>query len=338
MTLKAIWGKALSGAAMCLVAGSAWALSYSITDLGTLPDGSYSAAYGINASGEVVGQSGAGDGEFHAFSYVGGSLTDLGTLGGEYSLAAGVNRSGYAAGYSTLANGTYRAVLFANDARTDLGTLGGSYSTAAAINDGGQIAGSSYTSQNDEHAFLYSGNTISDLGTLGGSYSAANGINAAGTVVGYAYRADGNFHAFQYSGGTMTDLGTLGGSYSLALGINAAGAIVGQAYLSGNVNAHAFSYQNGKMTDLGALQEYSQADAINSQSVCVGKANVKSSSSTLVYHAVLFASGKVRDLNNLIPAHSGWILSEATAINDAGDIVGYGTINGSERGFILSPQ
>jgi probable HAF family extracellular repeat protein len=37
------------------------------------------------------------------------------------------------------------------------------------------------------------------------------------------------------------------------------------------------------------------------------------------------------DLNDFLPPNSGWTLYEATAINDAGQLVGYGTVNG--RGF-----
>jgi probable HAF family extracellular repeat protein len=44
------------------------------------------------------------------------------------------------------------------------------------------------------------------------------------------------------------------------------------------------------------------------------------------------------DLNNLIPAGSGWILVEATAINKAGQIAGVGTINGQTRAFLLTPD
>ena len=44
------------------------------------------------------------------------------------------------------------------------------------------------------------------------------------------------------------------------------------------------------------------------------------------------------DLNNLIPANSGWLLQQATAINDQGQIVGYGTLNGQSEAFLLTPQ
>ena len=42
------------------------------------------------------------------------------------------------------------------------------------------------------------------------------------------------------------------------------------------------------------------------------------------------------NLNNLIPANTGWQLTEARAINDNGEIVGYGTVSGRTHGFLLS--
>ena len=52
---------------------------YTVTDLGTL-GGNSSAAYGINASGQVVGQARlAGNTVSHAFLYSGGTMIDIGT-------------------------------------------------------------------------------------------------------------------------------------------------------------------------------------------------------------------------------------------------------------------
>jgi probable HAF family extracellular repeat protein len=44
------------------------------------------------------------------------------------------------------------------------------------------------------------------------------------------------------------------------------------------------------------------------------------------------------DLNGLIPANSGWNLTWAFAINDSGQIVGQGLINGESHAFLLTPQ
>jgi hypothetical protein len=43
------------------------------------------------------------------------------------------------------------------------------------------------------------------------------------------------------------------------------------------------------------------------------------------------------DLNTMIPQNSGWTLSDATDVNDAGIIVGYGTLKGVNHSFMLVP-
>jgi probable HAF family extracellular repeat protein len=43
------------------------------------------------------------------------------------------------------------------------------------------------------------------------------------------------------------------------------------------------------------------------------------------------------DLNNLIPADSGWQIIGAQSINDLGQIVGFGSHNGQFHAFLLKP-
>ncbi|MBA3832447.1 MAG: hypothetical protein H0X34_11265 [Chthoniobacterales bacterium] len=57
-----------------------------------------------------------------------------------------------------------------------------------------------------------------------------------------------------------------------------------------------------------------------------------------VYHAFISTNGaRMKDLNKLIPAGSGWILAEANGINDSGQIAGYGIIQGQSHAFLLTP-
>ena len=83
------------------------AINPATDDLGTL-GGSYSAAYAINSSGQVVGYAAAiGDPSLHAFrtaanSAINPATDDLGTLGGSFSAAHGINSSGQVVGYAYL--------------------------------------------------------------------------------------------------------------------------------------------------------------------------------------------------------------------------------------------
>jgi hypothetical protein len=54
--------------------------------------------------------------------------------------------------------------------------------------------------------------------------------------------------------------------------------------------------------------------------------------------AFLWDNGEMLDLNERIAPDSGWELSRATAINDRGQIVGYGLFQGQQAGFVLIPD
>src|SRR4029079_14684378 len=96
--------------------------AYSIVDLGTL-GGSYAVAYGINKSGQIVGESTTSTGAKHAFVYSTGKLKDLGTLGGSRAAAYGINDLGHIVGESTLGDGHVRAFFYSSGSMKNLGVL-----------------------------------------------------------------------------------------------------------------------------------------------------------------------------------------------------------------------
>ena len=323
---------------------------YTVTNLGTLPGGYASYAYGINNSGQVVGYSYSSPaGYYHAFLYSNGSMTDLGTLPGGaplQSYAYGINNTGQIVGQSSTYTAgdknpvTEHAFRYSGGVMSALGTLpGGVGSVANGINDSGQVVGYSYTynDHSQQHrAFAYNNGSMADLGTLGGSLSGASAINNSGQVVGWARLPSENSHAFLYSNGVMADLGTLGGTYSDARGINDAGQVVGYSYTTGNTAWHACLYDGGSITDLGNLPGslYSTAYGINDFGQIVGTTYTGSYADK----AFLYSNGAMSNLNSLIDPASGWYLNSAQAINDSGQIVGYGRYAGQDfTAFLMTP-
>jgi len=94
---------------------------------------------------------------------------------------------------------------------------------------------------------------------------------------------------------------------------------------------------NGTCTPLALPPDHTagSAAAINNNGVSVGVTRVGFGAG----QAVMWSpTGQVTKLNDLLPAGSGWTLSDAIDINDNGQVLGVGSHNGEPRHFLLTPD
>jgi probable HAF family extracellular repeat protein len=331
---------------------------YFLTDLGTLRANGLgtSSAAAINASGIIVGVSDSDTGGQRAFRLKpGGTMENLGYINNPAypSTAYAINAAGVISGMAVTQSGSF-AEAFRYQDGTGLTPLpwlpGGGDCYGRAINAGGTIVGWSNRGigcggatciGNPGYTVRWIGSTIEAIGGLGGYYSDATGINDAGEVCGYGAVTNNTAitHAFRIpaGGGAVIDLGTLGGFNSEAAAINNSGHIVGAAQLIGNTNSHAAIWISSTAEDLGSLpgKSQSQALAISDGGEIVG---FSSDTNGVNPRATLFRRGvPPTDLNTLIEAGSGWLLTYARGINSSGRIVGVGLTNGVSKAFLLTP-
>jgi probable HAF family extracellular repeat protein len=264
-------------------------------------------ATAINGSGQIVGYepfSSDPNNTFHAFLYSNGSMKDIhsASLFPAGTIAEGINGSGTVVGQGRITSGNFHAFLYANGRMVDLGPPGAYQATACAINDSGQVVGNYYSTSSDSGPFLYANGKITKLGSPAGAAASAFAINSTGQIAGaFYFPSRGTSHAALYSNGIWTDLGAIpGASGTHATGINTGGQVVGIAVFP-VTSYHPF--KPGK------------------------------------HVGFIVRNGSPVDLNTLVASNSGFTITDATAINDSGDILCDATnSSGYQHAILLTPK
>ena len=313
---------------------------YRIIDLGTL-GGTFSRARAINNRGEIAGESLLpDDGDVTAFYWKGGQIRQI----TPYDPAAVGSSSGRAINNSGVIVGHYDPSSFPNtpptqafryDSATDtLSFL--SAINALDINDAGQILA---RNPNGE-AFILGGANPANFN--------ANSLNASGEMVGsstligvgsFLYKQGQLFPIpdTAFGAGYLNDSRQIVGTVLVDLGIFGLRSRVRLlTYDASDSPTFTTVLTYPPLTSLGSARP----SAINNLGQIVGT-ETSTVSGRQVKTPFIIENHVVRRLDTLLPPNSGWTLSgdfaEANDINDRGEIVGTGLIDGEWHAFLLTP-
>ncbi len=300
------------------------------TDIGSLL-GTNSVAQAINNPGHVVGYW-VRDIGTAAFLYRSNQVFEITALGTNANFALSINDEGQVVGHSWLTN-EFRAFHFDGTNVVGLGDWGGTNTYATGINASNRISGFAETT-NGVLGIYFDGQPY-DIGSLGGN-TYAYGLNATGVIVG-ASITNGELHAFRHDSSGIQDLNALfpegGITLTAARAVNASGNIAGWGITNGITQPFLITDTNLTLIPLLTDSTNGFAYAINASDSVVGTGETTNGN-----RAFLWREGNLLDLNDCIATNSGWILREATGINDNGQIVGWGHVNGEIHAFLLTPN
>ena len=298
-------------------------VEYSVTELPLSPTS-------INESGTIAGTTMKDLSPVHAASWgTRSGLKLLGCIPSGFSTSevASINDRGVAVGNLVGPVGDpVRAAIFMPGKTTQLNSLGNA--RAYGINNKNHVVGESVLANaGGTHSVMWAetGEQV-NLGDCCGGVARA--INDADQVVGYMWSADHRYEAFLWDTTHGIVRLTPSERFSSALAINNLGDVLvetGSGYLVYHRRDRSFS-----KLPLGKAA----ASALNDEGQIVGASGpIKDHFKAFVWDSNL----GMRDLNSLIPADSDWVLERAVAINNKGQIIGWGEHHGEDCFFLLNP-
>ncbi|HEY1685279.1 MAG TPA: DUF3466 family protein [Tepidisphaeraceae bacterium] len=304
----------------------------------------------VNDNSDVAGTSSGPDGNSNnVIVWSWGSTTTIFPEGSYESVSAtGINNVGQivGSGYTNLSAPAPLPQSYVWDPNQGLITecvTDGQRANFSAINNSGQFAGQIVNETSGQAAIFskmqapallpnYGDDTQSDALALNNNDEAAgwSGFPQSATSI--------QEEAVLWQNGTVIDL-TPGNTWSKADGINDQGQVIGnmnESLNNGGLINVPFLWDAIKgLTELSDFGDGGYAESINDQGEIVGFVFNQDGTETL---ASLWVKGVLYNLNDLLPANSGWVLEDATGINDAGDIVGSGIYDGQDEAFLLTPD
>ncbi len=338
-------------ALVLLLAGAAPARATTVINLGDfIPNA-------LNGHRQIVGDShdpNADQAPTHAELWSRGVLTRLAEPAGtDHSDAYAINASGRIAGDSVSTTTGSHAIYWdgATGVPHQIGPIKANgivdYSAATGVDDSGDVVGNTLDADTSPFGFLSPGG--SGITHVGPGYTNVNGITPNGQkILGQILANEDESLKGWYlwpgpsGAGTKLDLTPfpqgsyyLGAAETQQFGTDLAsdGTVLGY---KGTVASPSYYLRlpNGTETPVNGLIGH---NGVNAKHTVIGTILSSYKGQPVPHAAIWKPDGSVIDLNSLLPANSDYILGDALAINDNGDIVGIaGQISTqTEVGFLL---
>jgi autotransporter-associated beta strand protein/probable HAF family extracellular repeat protein len=351
-----------------------WGSIYSVTNIGAAVSNATgsttSYGYALNDAGTVAGTASTDsyNSPFFVFTYSNGTVTTISNSANNFFTAensVSINAGGSVA-YTYSTGSAEEAAVYSpvTGQNTSIPDQGNGV-TATSINAAGTVVGSvsvNYASTyTTSQAYVLQNGVATNFGvqfsgTGANQQNYATAVNDSGQIAGHGvvpgtngiqhgYIATPNGSSGTYS---FNDIGALvvakdsHAVYPFPTAINNAGWAVGTyddysngAYFGGFLyNGSQIVFMNG--LGVGSYPGVTP-NSINNSNQIVGSSPLASNHSAS--DALLYQNGNTQDLNNLLDSSgAGWTLTNATGINSSGQIVGYGTYNGTTSAFLLTPE
>jgi probable HAF family extracellular repeat protein len=273
--------------------------------IGLLPGGTYSRGCGLNDAGQVVG--------------FGDRMTPYSDCPGDDFPSMALHAFIWSGGLADLDPGVKLVLEDGTECRAFIIP-----SLALGINNQGQVTGwlgskfpSGDYNHGSLHAFRSAGGQVDheadDLTPGAAAITQGWFINNAGAVLATQL---GGGYSFLGGGGSVPPAGGI--VYAMNDRGTTVGVAGGQAFVSGGAEPP---------------KPFEAALGINNHGQIVGQGTVGGRQ-----HALLYSDGEVVDLESELPAGSGWELFQGALINDQGQIVVWGSHNGTSTYGLLTPE
>jgi len=339
--------------------------SYVLSEL-PLPEGvDFGGLGSSNTLGQAVGQGVTISALYQnrALQWEGGQVKTLPLLApnDHFAVATEINAAGQILGSVETAANSGVPVIWHNGNATALPLpFGGRSANPTGINAHGVVIGTATRPGVGDRPVLWKAGAASELGTVPQAFEGmpyvlgANDINDCGYGVGYGsaftIMEPGSTippqpfpeRAFLFTpSGQTVELGQLGAEpkSTFARAINNDGHIVGTTVTGTAVELVTWHTSNPRAaTAHGALPGDNRVDprSVNAWGQVVGSSWREGAEGEM--RGFLWRNGAFTDLNQLVPAWSGWSNVQPGGINDAGQIAGSAVLDGMPRPILLTPK